>query len=223
MGLLDLPTELRLHIYTFVSDLQPGRQETIAVNYRPTPAISRINQALRAETLPIYARNSEFVIHIDDDLDLPSSRVNVWLQTLGERYLHEVQNLQLSRHWSMQRPTRWQGHVGFYVRLHVQAEQWQCSTGTYPVANDRRGMRVNSVRLLQEIVAKKVSLVHATKQKGLVKADITFVLEAMEVVASHPVTGYGIEQGEDSGQRRREIWDDMEGQLLALSVNGEDK
>jgi hypothetical protein len=221
MCLLDLPTELRLHIFSFLADLQYGRHETIGPSVRITPAISRVNQLFRSETLPLYAKTSAFIIHVNDNLHQSDNRVQLWLQALGERCLAEVQSLQLSRHWEMQRPTRWHGHVGFYVRLHVLDNKWQCAAGTYPIANDVRGMRLESVDFLQHIVTKRLTQMQGREKKGLSREDVVFVLDTMNIVASHPISSFDTEQSEAGRRRRREIWDDMEGKLIAMATDVE--
>ena len=222
MGLLDLPTELRLHVFSFLPELQYGRHETIGPNVRITPAISRVNQLFRSETLPLYARTSAFIIHVDDNLDQSDNRVQLWLQALGAKCLSEVQSLQLSRHWEMQRPTRWHGHVGFYVRLHILEDKWQCTAGTYPIANDIRGMRLESVDFLQQIVTKRLTLIQGREKKGLSGEDVLFVLETTNVVASHPISSFDTEQSEAGRRRRREIWKNMENELTAIAKDIEE-
>ena len=217
MNLTELPTELRLHIFSFLPELQYGRHETIGPNVRLTPAISRVNQTFRSETLPIYARTSAFIIHVDDNLDPSDNRAGIWLDALGLECLCEVQSLQLSRHWQMARPSRWHGHVGFYVRLYTLEQKWQCAAGTYPIAKDVRGMRLESVDFLQQVVNKRLRLVQSREKKGLVKADLLFVLDTMDIVASHPISSFDTEQSEAGRRRRRDIWFDMEAKLSTLA------
>ena len=223
MGLLDLPTELRLHIFEYLPDLQYGRHETIGPNVRIVPEICRVNRILRAETLPLYARTSAFIIHVDDNLGPSDDRVQIWLLALGEDYLCEVQSLQLSRHWELKRPSRWHGHIGFYVRLHVHEQHWKCAAGTYPIANDMRGMRRESVDLLQQIVTKRLKRVEGREKKGLSKDDVLFVLEGMDIVASHPISSFDTEQSEAGRRRRRDIWSDMERKLSAMADDAEEE
>lgn len=224
MGLLEIPTELRLHIFSYLPDLQYGRHEAIGPNVRLTPSVCRVNRLFRSETLPLYARTSAFIIHVDDNLE-PSAagtRVQVWLQALGAEGLSEVQSLQLSRHWQVGRPSRWHGHVGFYVRLHVQDSKWKVTAGTYPIANDVRGMRLESVDFLQQVVRQRLAQIEGRERKGLDTGDVTFVLETMQIVASHPISSFDTEQSEDGKRRRREIWSDMERKLSAMANGSED-
>jgi hypothetical protein len=223
MSLVELPTELRLHIFSFLPELHYGRHETIGPNVRITPAISRVNRTFRSETLPVYARTSAFIIHVDDNLDPSDNRVQIWLDALGEECLGEVQSLQLSRHWEMPRPSRWHGHVGFYVRLHIHDQKWQCAAGTYPIANDIRGMRLESVDFLQQVVSKRLRQVQARTRKRLSKVDVLFVLETMDIVASHPISSFDTEQSEAGRRRRRDIWSDMETKLSALAKDVEEE
>lgn len=222
MGLLEIPTELRLHIFSFLPELRYGRHETIGCGVRITPAIARVNQLFRTETLPLYAKTSAFIIHVDDNLDASDNRVQLWLQALGEKCLPEVQSLQLSRHWEMKRPTRWHGHVGFYVRVYIFEGKWQCAAGTYPIANDIRGMRLESVDFLQQVVDKRLRLIQGREKKGLRKEDVMFVLQTMDIVASHPISSFDTEQSEAGRKRRRDVWNDMEAKLSAMAKGAEE-
>lgn len=136
MSLLDLPTELRLEILTYVPDFTLGRPETIGPNIRLTPPICRVNRILREEALSLYAKTGHFIIHADDNSHNPNKRVQLWLQALGDEAIGQVQNLQLSKHWKGGLPTRWQGHHGFYARIRLLGREWRCDAGTYPIAND---------------------------------------------------------------------------------------
>ena len=216
MGLLDLPTELRMQIIEHLEDFWPGGHETIGPNVRLTPTICRVSRVLREEALPLYAKTSCFIIQTDDDLHVSNDRVQLWLQALGEEALAQVQSLQLSRHWKLKQPSRWQGHVGFYVRLQLVDKVWQCTAGTYPIANDMRGMRLESVDLLRHTVTKRLSRISALGGKGICRADVEFIVEAMNVVSSHPISTFDTEQSEAGRRRRREVWANMEQKLVAL-------
>ncbi|KAK3717861.1 hypothetical protein LTR37_005633, partial [Vermiconidia calcicola] len=209
MGLLDLPPEIRLQIYDHLPDFSPGSNETVGQNVRLTPALCRTgSRVLREEALPLYAKTSSFIIQTDDNFN----RVGAWLQALaaGEA-LSKVQSLQLSRHWKIKQPSRWQGHVGFYVRVHLHDKTWQCTAGTYPFANDIRGMRLESVELLCSIVRQRLG-----QLGGLSRSDVEFIVEAMDIVASHPVSTFDSEQSEDGRRRRRDMYTTMERHLMAL-------
>ncbi|KAK3686320.1 hypothetical protein LTR37_019958, partial [Vermiconidia calcicola] len=216
MGLLDLPPEIRLQIYDYLPDFSPGRNETVGPNVRLTPALCRAgSRVLREEALPLYAKTSSFIIQTDDNFN----RVDAWLQALAAGdALSKVQSLQLSRHWKIKQPSRWQGHVGFYVRVHLHDKTWQCTAGTYPFANDTRGMRLESVELLCSIVRQRLG-----QLGGLSRSDVEFIVEAMDIVASHPVSTFDSEQSEDGRRRRRDMYTTMERHLMALcsqSSNG---
>lgn len=211
MGLLDLPTELRIHIFSYLPDFHPGRTETVGPNVRITPAICRISRRLREEALPLYAKTASFSIQTDDDVHSPNSRMSIWLDALSPEALALVHSLQLSRHWQIQQPSRWQGHVGFYVRLQRLRTAWLLIAGTYPIANDVRGMRAESVELLRSVVERR-----GVGEKGLVRGDVEFVVAAMEIVAEHPVPAFDVEQSEEEGRRRKGVWRIMERGLAEL-------
>lgn len=218
MGILQLPTELRIQILEYLPDFAYGRNETIGPNVRLTPAICRVSQTLREEALPLYVKTSAFFIQTDEDLS--NDRVAVWLQALGKEALTQVQELQLSRHWKIKQPVRWQGHVGFYVRLKLYDRVWQCNVGTYPIANDTRGVRQESVVLLHDIIMRRMRLLSASDEKGLSRLDVEFIAEAMNVVAFQAVSPFEVRQGETGRKRRGEILAHMKQELLALPTNG---
>ena len=128
MGILQLPTELRLHVFAYL--LQYGNHVTIGPNVQLTPALCRANRTCRQESLPLYAKTSAFVIQTDDSSRTVNDRVNIWLDALGNMALSCVENLQLSRNWHLQVPTRFQGNIGFYVKLQLVNEAWKCVVGT---------------------------------------------------------------------------------------------
>ncbi|EMC97192.1 hypothetical protein BAUCODRAFT_23554 [Baudoinia panamericana UAMH 10762] len=216
MSLLSLPAELRLQIYQNLPHLRPGRSETVAPRIAITPAISRVNCKLRQESLPIYAENAHFFIQADEESLPASDRVAAWLFALGSAIKH-VRSFQLSRHWIGSHPTRWQGHVGFYVRLERLDDAWQVKAGTYPIAGDIRAMRAESVELLQYVVRQNVVLPLNMRDKPELQAqDVQFVAAAIAVVATHPISAVDTEQSVAGGQRRRKAWSQLEGALLAL-------
>ncbi|KAK5120039.1 hypothetical protein LTR85_007116 [Meristemomyces frigidus] len=190
---------------------------------RLTPAICRASHQLHRETLPIYARNHEFVLEIGNS-DSPKTNnhhtiATIWLQALGPLGIAHVRNLQLYSHWNISQPVRFQGHVGFYVRISKTDNTWECATGTSPSARDRRGMRLESVKLLQSVIQQNVlqPMAGRTKQAFLC-SDVELVIAAMEVVASHTISAFEPEQSDSGKERRHEIWADMERQLLALGT-----
>ena len=217
ISLLTLPTELRLQIYQYLPQLLPGRHDSVGPHLAPTPPICRVNRLLKSETLPLYAANTHFAIQADEDAYPEGDRVSLWLLALGDCVKH-VQSFQLSRHWKFALPTRGQGHVGFYLRLQFEGGEWGCRAGTYPIAKDSRGLRAESVELLQSVLREKVVKVLMLREtKQLCTADVKLVATAMDIVATHPVSPFDTEQSEPGRQRRRKAWSEMERKLLALS------
>lgn len=159
MSLTTLPAELRLRIYEYIPELLPNVHHNIPPHSPLTPAICRASTVLRRETLPIYAADSRFQVCIDDSPGLWNRRIDCWISALGPVALSRIGSLQLSRNWRMLQPQRWQGHVGFYIRIDnlnrasnvhggisstssrgpatdVQVVEWRglkVMTGTYPV------------------------------------------------------------------------------------------
>ena len=208
---MTIPPELRLQIYSHLPELGENNHETVTAYSRLTPSISRTSQQLRRETLPLFAAGAHFVIQMDEASPIWNHRVRDWIAALGgDKGIQRVRSLQFSRHWRLSQPTRWQGHVGFYLRLERPSlhSEWTCSTGTYPVARDLRGMRVDCTGILQLAVAKWLSFtVQRSSSTGtktdLVLGDVEFVVEAMDIVASRPIdVGYSIiEHGVDLRQK----------------------
>lgn len=216
MTLLQLPAELRLQIYECLPELLAGRNETIAPTSRLTPAISRTNQQLRRETLPLYA-NAAFEIETNESRQARNDTLTVWLRALSPLALPHVQSLQLSRHWDILQPTRGEGHVGFYVRLQRAGHEWQCMTGTYPRVRDKRGMRHQSVELLQHIVRQNVlEETNLRDKSALAASDVHSIIAAIGVVASNVIPFDDAAIVKAGQQRCREMWDGMERQLYVL-------
>jgi len=213
-----LPAEVRLRVYDFLPELASGRHEIVTLDTVLTPAICRVNKLLRRETLPLYAGNCHFAIQIDGAQVRDGNVISAWLEQLEPSGLKSVTSVQLSCHWRVPQPTRWQGHVGFYVRLEVLDDRWQCTTGTYPIVNDMRGMRSESVELLKHILDQHVGEVNVREDRVLLPADVEAVARAMEIVASHPISAFDTEQSETGRKRRREIWLGMEQDLLGLNT-----
>ncbi|CAK3838271.1 Hypothetical predicted protein [Lecanosticta acicola] len=260
MSLLGLPTELRLRIYEFLPELAPDRYETVTAYSKITPSICRVSRILRYETVPVFASGSQFAVQIDDAGDGWYDRLSCWLDALGPEAISRIRSLQISRHWCIPKPLRWQGHVGFYMRIEQRKPKkisskssvgssstssfrpewderfvrpmaegrWDVTTGTYPVARDMRGMRLESVELLAEVIrhhlhvptppSDALSLSHNIDNPGLHRRDVEFLFKALEIVASHPITAYDIEQAESGRHRRLETWTNMENQLRALNA-----
>ncbi|KAK5742601.1 hypothetical protein LTR17_003132 [Elasticomyces elasticus] len=184
MSLETLPVELRLQIYQHVPELRPRRHETVAPHIALTPGICRASRWLRAETLPVYASDAQFSIQADEDAYPAGDRVAIWMRVLGESLRH-VRSVQLSRHWIMNRPTRGQGHVGFYLRLERIDGHWKLSTGTYPVANDLRAMRIGQVTLMNRVIQDTVVKgIESRPRKQPTRLDMERIAAAMRAVAS---------------------------------------
>lgn len=212
MSLQSLPTEIRLEIYSYLRDFSYGRQETICPKVRLTPAICRVSQQLREEALPLYAKTSSFIIQTDDD-----KRIQGWLQALRGTALSKVENLQLSKNWKIKLPTRGLGHVGFYVRMQMINRIWKCTVGTYPIANDMREMRLESVNLLRRVVVQRLRpSCTCQEMKQLTREDVEFVDAAMAVVAYHPMPTFDTPQSEAGREQRRAFFLMLERELLAL-------
>ena len=222
MPILDLPPELRLRIYDFIPDLRLWRYETVAPNTRLTPAISRVNRQLRHETLPIYAANAHFSVQANSHSKYEHDPVTAWLQALGPLGLRHVRSIQLSQHWNLTHPTRGVGHEGFYIRLEKTADGvWQCTSGTYPVAKDTREMRLESVELLEERIKHNVLQPMSLRdRRTLTASDLTYIISATGVVASHPIPAYDILQRKaDRKRHHHSVWTEMERQLHALNAS----
>lgn len=156
MALSTLPSELRLRIYDYLPDIADGRSVAVTDASRLVPPICRTSRQIHQETIPIYAENTHFAIDTSEDSQEGASLLSSWLAALRPSGVRCIRSLQLSRHWNALQPTRWQGHVGFYVKLEKGPGEWRCSTGTYPVARDTRGMRLESIELLRHVVRQKV-------------------------------------------------------------------
>lgn len=224
-NLLSLPPELLSHILSFLPDLLPTSNPTIVGPSTPlTPSICRASRALRREALPLYASSRSFVIQTDEPCSHHEDRVHAWLDALGDEGVRFVRSLQLSMHWRLARPSRWMGHVGFYVRVQLLggggrgAGEWKCERGTYPIVNDVRGMRLESVNLLQQVVGGRLLQAKdgVKGRRGLTRADVEFVVRAMEIVARHPIEAFDLEQSQEGRRGRRTVFEGMERELRGL-------
>ncbi len=216
MGLLDLPWELRAHILINIPDFAVGRTETVGPNVRITPAVCRVCRILREEGLPIYARTGSYILQTDDDHQSPRNRLQLWLSALEGKPLSQVRSVQLSRNWNLKQPARWQGQVGFYLRLTLRGDAWDCATGTYPIHNDMRAMRFECIELLRHVISARLERKHGAGDLGLTRADVEYFSAAMDVIASRPVSIYDMEQGEAGRQSRQKVWQEIEARLCAL-------
>lgn len=133
MSLLSLPVELRLRIYDYLPELLPNFHHNILPHNQLTPAISRVNTIIRRETLPIYATNSVFAVCIDNSPEFWKRRIDSWLAALGQPAISRIRSLQISRHWIMLQPQRWQGHAGFYVRIDRLCREAKSLKKTTPI------------------------------------------------------------------------------------------
>lgn len=274
MSLLTLPAELRLKIYEHLPALYPNSQHNISPTSALTPAICRTNTILRRETLPIYASDSLFAVCIDDSPVIWKCRIDSWISALGSTALSRIGSLQISRHWKLLQPQRWQGHVGFYIRIDKHSRKripsedvhsissvgkatdcpvgerrgLHVTTGTYPMyvcdpvqssiffakvdqiliilttvrVRDSRNMRSESIELLAIVFGERIRPSYSQHeidhvQSGLSGADIRFLLEAIEVVASYKMPHEFDEAS--TPERRREILEDMEEKLRALDLS----
>ncbi|KAK4623326.1 hypothetical protein CLAFUW4_07512 [Fulvia fulva] len=257
MSLLSIPAELRIQIYEYLPELQ-HRHETISCYSKLTPPICQVNRTIRHETVPLIASNSSFLIDIDGPPTFWNSRISTWLAALGPQSVSRVRSLQISRHWQIPLPMRGQGHVGFYVRLEQRKPRrltskssvkstssfkpewndrfvlpmsegmWEVTTGTYPFARDMRGMRLDSVEILAEVVRhhlhvptpvdREAASTGDIDRAGLTTGNVVFLARAIEIVASHPVSTFDLEQGQEGRKRRHMTWTNMEQQLRELSA-----
>lgn len=220
MALSTLPPELRLRIYDYLPDIADRRSVAISDVASLLPPVCQTSRQIHQETAPIYAENTHFTIDTSGDSKEGASLLFRWLAALGPSGVRKIRSLQLSRHWDASQPTRWQGHVGFYVRLEKGPNEWRCTTGTYPVARDMRGMRLESVELLQYVVRQNVlSRASLREDQALNTSDIELIVSAMMIVANHPLSAFDTEQSEVGKKKRRETWGDMEEKLLELHAN----
>lgn len=250
MPLLDLPPELLIHILSFVPKLHPDtgietlNNVTIGHKYDLTPPICRVCHTVRREALPLYVKNSAFATYADYEV---GHAVTAWLDALGSEGVRYVRSWQRSQVWRVERPERGQGHVGFYVKMvwvsersgadgeapsrtaKGTGEEWRCTTGTSPVVNDVRGMRLESVNLLRRVVEQRLRSRQLSRPsendlggQGLRREDVEFVVQAMEIVAKHPIEAMDLEQSEQGRMARRREWESMEQELERLSKERED-
>lgn len=124
MALSTLPPELRLRIYDYLPDVVDRRSVAITDAKGLMPSICRTSRQIHQETIPIYAENTHFTIDTSEDSREGASLLTRWLAALGPSGVRRIRSLQLSRHWDASQPTRWQGHVGFYVRLEKGSNEW---------------------------------------------------------------------------------------------------
>jgi hypothetical protein len=205
-----------MQVFEYLPDFAPGRTETIGPNVRPTPAICRVCQMLREDALPLFARYATFIVQTDGDLDSPNNRLRLWLDAFEGKPLAQVQSLQLSRHWNIKQPARWQGHVGFYIRLQLRDQSWECTCGTYPIVNDIRGMRLECVDLIRQLITHKLGEKSSADERSLSRKDLEFYVETMDVVATHPISTYDMEQTDSGRQRRRLVFREIEQRLSTI-------
>ena len=78
-------------------------------------------------------------------------------------------------------------------------------------------MRSESVDLLRSLVMQRMR-----KSKGLSRPDVEFIVHAMEIVSSHPVSTFDMQQSGAGIQRQRDIWASMERKLFALEASAKD-
>ncbi|KAI5365483.1 hypothetical protein Slin14017_G053730 [Septoria linicola] len=257
MSLLTIPVELRLRIYDYLPDLQVNNVLQALTPYsKLTPPVCRVNNVLRHETLSVFAANSNFMAFMDDEALLWSKRLSCWMTGLGSEALSRVRTLQLGRHWKIPTPMRFQGNVGFYVKVErpkrismrsaakaisisssmesfpaawsdrfvsgVQDDgDWVVTAGTYPYSKDLRGMRLESVELLAIHI--RTYLIASRGQAaddgeiGLKRDDVEFIIQAMDIIASHPISTYQLTTTGSSTEQQQQTWSAMSRKLSALS------
>lgn len=101
MGLLELPKELRDHIFSYIL-IKPQNTITMLSNSHcfqsevsaSQPTISKVNKQLRAETLPIFYSSNTFLAELSDPEDLTTAKN--WLAALGDRNIRHLRHLILS-------------------------------------------------------------------------------------------------------------------------------
>lgn len=80
-------------------------------------------------------------------------------------------------------------------------------------------MRCETIALLRSIVLRRFNKESSASQpNALTKEHVEFVVAAMDIVASHPVSPFDVEQSDTGKVRRRETFGAMEGKLLALQA-----
>lgn len=124
-------------------DFQANRTEHITATSQLTPSICRVNTLLRRETLCIYAAHANFIISMDEGASFWPNRVASWLNALGPELLTRIRSIQLSRHWAIPSPLRYQGHVGFYIKVDLTKTRppfsglaWQYPPNQQPTSGD---------------------------------------------------------------------------------------
>ena len=76
-------------------------------------------------------------------------------------------------------------------------------------------VQVESTGLLRELIQRRLGGL-----RGLARNDVEFCVEAMDVVASHPISTFDLEQSEDGRRRRRLALEEMERVLLIVESAG---
>lgn len=192
--------------------------------------------------MALYAKGASFTIDVDE---VGVEGLGIWMDAFsgGGEVLGKVGRLMMSRVWKAERPERGVGWMGFYVELTFCSvfDSYSRSgsdyglgsktvgdvvvkTGTYPLANDTRGMRLESVNLLRDMI--QTYLLRRRRSDGggsggLRRADVEFAVQAMGVVARHPIPAFDLEQSEQGRRARRWVWEGMEGELRELLGEGE--
>lgn len=151
---------------------------------------------------------------------------------------------------------RWQGHVGFYIKIERPKAKsrsmispskstesfpaawlnrfvkpiengdcvWTVTAGTYPVSKDRRGMRLESVELLAQLIRTHLGQMTVVDDdlSYLTAEGVMFLVNAMDVVASHPISTYDLVQDEGGRLRQRATWKTMDQRLNLLMRDGKE-
>lgn len=99
----------------------------------------------------MYATDAVFVVCIDNFPIIWKRRMDCWIAAF-QSAIPRIGSLQISRHWKLLQPQRWQGHVGFYIRIdhscsdantRIDDDPVSCSGKDSPLV-DSRGLKVTT-------------------------------------------------------------------------------
>ncbi|EGP85084.1 uncharacterized protein MYCGRDRAFT_95302 [Zymoseptoria tritici IPO323] len=99
-----------------------------------------------------------------------------------------------------------------------RVSDWQVTSGTYPMARDARARRLQSVELLAQTTEAYFRTRGAQEHStGLSPGDVWFLMQAVNIVASHAIPYYDFnESGNDRGREPCETWYNMKSELELL-------
>ncbi|EME82116.1 uncharacterized protein MYCFIDRAFT_175666 [Pseudocercospora fijiensis CIRAD86] len=164
-----------------------------------TPPISRTCHLLRHETIPIYASNSQFIFNIDDAAALWSRGTQIWANLLLHRDINIGRSLNQCDGKGMLDSTSCSNVAK--CQNHIRRQSPLRKHGLRDLYWLRR-----QVYGLDEVRKKHLG---DSDSKGLLPDDMRFLMQAMDIVATHPVLDLGL-------QRRQNIWLSMEDKLNKL-------